>query len=203
MSNKVKVSLCVLVVASFFMSLIGCAMIERQPIDSDTAAEYISELQYYVEKTGDTDIYQWFEDDMGYDYHKYIASSYSLYDILDYIEENYQEDYFEYLRDRFDYVPNMSLIMEEIDYQEFYEEYEYLFELADKIGYSPSAIVGTHCLQTSTRIIHLTDSDCLSNIDFSDMCFFCEDYKKDLVAEINDGDSYLQNCTLCKKCYPN
>ena len=134
-----------------------------------------------------------------------VSDAYFLSEILEMYEEQhpqtFQDDLLEYLSYRFENMPNMALIMEELAEQEQYSEYEQLFQIADKIGYNPSAIVGAHCLEVSTNVIHLTNSSCLSEIDFSDMYFICETSEYDLVAEMDDDDKYLQDCILCETCW--
>lgn len=136
---------------------------------------------------------------------EYVMSEYNLGEILEMYEQRhhktFQEDLLEYLMYRFEDRPNMAVILEEIDSQEMYSAYEQLFQIADEIGYYPSAIVGAHCLEKSTGVIHLTNSTCLTAIDFSDMYFICSTSEEDLINELEDDDIFLEGCFLCNECW--
>ena len=136
---------------------------------------------------------------------QYILSTYFLDDILDLYEEKYPETFrdslMEYVNNRFDGLPNIPLIMEEIEQQGHQEEYAKFFQIADKIGYGPSVLVGEQCLDLSTNIIHLTDGPCLFNIKSADMVFLCETSIGDLLKDMENEDAYINKCTLCEDCW--
>lgn len=86
---KFKIVLCFLLVVGFCLLLFGCQIKDRAPVDTNTAIDYISELHYYVEETGDTDIYLWLLEGMDYDYLKeYLEETLS-----DSFEEGYQKGF--------------------------------------------------------------------------------------------------------------
>jgi hypothetical protein len=63
--DVVKVILIFLMFAvPFALYFIDIPSPKKDPIDSDTALEYLHELEYYVEESGDTDIYLYFLEHM-------------------------------------------------------------------------------------------------------------------------------------------
>ena len=136
---------------------------------------------------------------------QYILSSYFLDDILELYEEKYPETFrdslMEYVSNRFDGLPNVPLIMEELEQQGHQEEYVKFFQIADKVGHAPSNLLGEQCLDLSTNLIHLTDGPCLSNIKYSDMVFLCETSDKDLFKDMENDEAYINKCTLCEECW--
>ncbi len=95
---------------------------------------------------------------------------------------------------------DMGLICDEMDSQGYSKDYAYFFEIAEKIGYWPSAIVGEYCKDKSTQIIHETDSLCVEEMAYENMCFVFRESKDMLTKEMNDDDEFLNDCILCEVC---
>ena len=83
-------TLCALILLGCIIFLSGCTTPQSKPMDSDTAIEYLWELKEYVERTGNTDIYLYFLEDMNSEYlESYLEDKvYSGY-LDEYIEDAY------------------------------------------------------------------------------------------------------------------
>lgn len=116
---------------------------------------------------------------------------------FDYMLEYYGEEQFnDYV---FDLFPNMYLVVDDMETLGLYEEIMQLYEIADKVGYYPSAILGEYFMDESTSVIHATDGDCLSNMRIENrQVVSCG--LQTLWDELNDGDVYLDGCTTCDVC---
>ena len=125
----------------------------------------------------------------------YIIEEYSLSDMISYYGE---EAWHNYLTDALSY-PNMYLIVEELESQGYYDEIINLYEMADKIGYDPAAILGEYFYDNSTSIIHSTNGSCLNDMKIEDRKVVSRG-PSELLDEINDDDIYLKNYTFCEEC---
>ena len=98
-------------------------------------------------------------------------------------------------------LPDMALLCEEISSQGYGECYQYFFEIAEKIGYFPSAFLGNYLLDSSTSAIHKTDSECVYNIAYRNMQFPFINSLQDILDEVLDDDTYLQGYLFCAECF--
>ena len=97
-------------------------------------------------------------------------------------------------------IPDMFLILEELRSQGYSDDIEKLLEIADNIGYGPSAIIGNYYADEN-HIIHKTVGSCFDNTlpaQIIPIGPFASDYEVE--HEIEDEDSYLVGFFLCQKC---
>ncbi|MCF0178258.1 MAG: hypothetical protein HUJ90_06485 [Bacteroidales bacterium] len=98
-------------------------------------------------------------------------------------------------------VPDIFLIIDELVDQGYYDDIEKLKTMADKIGYSQSAIFGNY-IADGEHVVHLTDSPCFDNIDASELIAIGPFTKlQEIKNEILDDDRYLETYSLCDSCF--
>lgn len=133
-----------------------------------------------------------------YDAMEIAMNAYTFEEIADHYDESIVLGYvYEQLG-----AANMPLIIEELEGNEMYDEIENLFVMADKIGYYSSAIYGNFCIDNRNYLIHLTDSNCVSNIPFENRRSVVTMNLDKLKTEIEDDDTYLSGHSLCDLCFP-
>ena len=118
---------------------------------------------------------------------------------LEIIEMRY-ESYADFLNDVG--IPNMFLLMDELWSQGYSEDGRLLIKMMDKIGYSPSSILGDF-ISDKSGIIHRSDGPCLESI--IEMISPIGPYTttNELQYEITNRNGYLEGYSLCPKCIPN
>jgi hypothetical protein len=141
----------------------------------------------------------------------YVIENYSFNEIAEHYDNN---EIFKYLAEHYDNakiseyvfeeigVPNISLIIEELESNGMYDEIGNLFIMADKLGYYPSAIYGQFCIDNRVSLIHLTDSECVVDIPLENRGSVTPMNLQDLKKEIIDNDAYLDKHLLCSVCFP-
>lgn len=188
-----KVVLFTLVITLLLLSVSSChqnAEISLEEVFTQYTEEEV--IEYIINNTENSEDYTIAS--------KIILSKYSEDQIVDYVVAN-ATPYMIYNALAGIGTIYPPIICEEIESQNVTEEFENLFTLAEKIGYNPSMILGSYCLDKETNIIHKTDSDCIQAIHHTNMSFIALNSSEKLSLAMIDEGSHLNNCTLCSECF--
>lgn len=136
-------------------------------------------------------------DDIDLDDYQRVEILFDHYSMREIIEMRYH-DYGDFCEDVG--IPNMYLILEELESQGYYDEIDNLRTMVEKIGYWPSAIFGNY-VADGRHIIHKTNGPCFEEIDSSELMSLGPLVTlREVKDEVEDGDSYLEDFSICAIC---